>query len=165
MFTIVFVVLALVAATVRLLASSERRSGQRIAEVLLLYWFSVAIGLTGIFEFAGHTFLADRVAASIGWPAGSPFQQEVAFADLALGVLGILCVRIRGNFWIATTVAATVMQWGDAAGHIVQMVRYGNHHPGNAGAVLWANILIPAVAIGLLIYRSHAGSFERPHQT
>ena len=104
----------------------------------------------------GHTFLADRVAASIGWPAGNPFQQEVAIADLALGILGILCVRFRGNFWLAATVAATVMMWGDAIGHIVQIVRHGNRHPGNAGAILWTAILIPAVAIGLLSYRSHA---------
>lgn len=165
MFTVVFVALAVVAATVHLLASSERRSRQRIAEVFLLHWFSVAIGLAGVFEFAGHTFLADRVAASIGWPAGNPFQQEVAIADLALGVLGILCIFIRGNFWLATTVAVTVMLWGDAAGHIVQIVRHGNHYAGNTGAILWTAILIPAVAIGLLIYRSRAGSLERSSQT
>ena len=164
MFIIVFVSLAVVGATVHLLASSESRSQQRMADIFLLYWFVFAVGLTGIFGFVGHTFLADRVAASIGWAPGSPFQQEVAFADLAFGILGILCVFIRGNFWLATTVAVTIMLFGDAAGHVMQMVRHGNHHAGNSGAILWGNILIPLVAIGLLIYRSRAGSPERPRK-
>ena len=38
----------------------------------------------------GHTFAADEVAESIGWPTGNPFQTEVAVANLAIGTLGIL---------------------------------------------------------------------------
>lgn len=158
MFTVVFVLMALGGAVVHLVCA-KNRGQKRIAEIFLLYWFAIAIGAAGVFEFAGHTFLADQVAASIGWPAGSPFQQEVAFADLALGVLGIGCVFRRENFWLATAIAAAVMYWGDALGHIVQIVRHGNHHPGNSGAVLWGNIAIPAVAICLLCIHARLKHF------
>jgi hypothetical protein len=150
MFTVVFEIVALACAAVHLALAKNTRTPRQIAEIVLLYWFAIAIGALGIFEFAGHAFRATRVAASIGWPAGNPFQQEVAFADLTLGVLGLCCIWLRGNFWVATTIAAAVMLWGDALGHIEQIVRYGNHHPGNSGAVLWSELLIPGVAIGLL---------------
>jgi Family of unknown function (DUF6790) len=158
MFTIVFAALALTGALFHIAFSRtfrrERRSQGRVVETLLVYWFAIAIGAAGLFEFAGHTFRANQVAANIGWPPGSPFQQEVAFADLALGLLGIACIFLRDNFWLATAIAAAVMSWGDALGHTHQIIRYGNHHPGNSGAVLWGNIFIPAIAIVLLILRS-----------
>ena len=72
---------------------------QRIAEVLLLYAFVFPIGLGGLVGFAGHTMRAAPVAASIGGPAGNPFQYEVAVANLAFGVLGLLCLRFRDGFW------------------------------------------------------------------
>ena len=37
-------------------------------------------------------FLSAQVAANIGWAPGSPFQSEVAFANLSVGVLGVLCI-------------------------------------------------------------------------
>ncbi len=45
------------------------------------------------------------VAASIGWPAGSPFQFEVGIANLSFGILGILCLKFMDNFWTATVIA------------------------------------------------------------
>lgn len=150
MYLLVFVSLALVGAFFHLVASRKELSAKRIVDVALLYWFGIAIGASGIFAFAGHTFRADQVAASIGWPAGNPFQQEVAFADLALGALGLGSLGAREDFWTATAVATAVMYWGDALGHIYQLLRYGNHQPGNSGPMLSALLLIPAVAIGLL---------------
>jgi len=165
MFTVVFAALALTGALFHIAFSRtfsrDGRTQERMVETLLAYWFALAIGAAGVFEFAGHMFRANQVAASIGWLPGSPFQQEVAFADLALGVLGIACIFVRDNFWLATAIAAAVMYWGDALGHIDQIVRYGNHHPGNSGAVLWGDIFIPAFAILLLILRSRSSRSDR----
>ena len=49
-----------------------------------------------MFGFIGHTAFADRTAAYIGWLADNPFQTEVAVANLAIGVLGILCYWVQG---------------------------------------------------------------------
>jgi len=83
MFTTVFAVLALTGALLHIAFSREGRAPDRLIEIFLVYWLAIAIGATGVFEFAGHMFRANQVAASIGWSPGSPFQQEVAFADLA----------------------------------------------------------------------------------
>ena len=39
-------------------------------------------------------------------------------ADLTVGVLGVLCIWLRGNFWLATAIANAVWLLGDAIGHI-----------------------------------------------
>lgn len=152
MFMLAFALIALAGAFLHLIASKRNRAPRRIVELLLLYWFAIAIGASGIFAFTGHMFRADQVAASIGWPAGNPFQQEVAFADLALGILGLACLAIRESFWTATALATAVMYWGDALLHAYQLLRYGNHHPGNAGAMLYGTTAIPAVTIALLLW-------------
>jgi hypothetical protein len=153
LYLIVFAIVALFGAFLHVIVS-KGNTAPRVIEIVLLYWFGIAIGASGIFAYVGHTFRANQVAASIGWPEGNPFQEEVAAADLAWGVLGLACIAIRENFWTATAVAAAVMYWGDAFVHVNQLVRYGNHHADNAGPILWGCLVIPAVAIGLLIIHS-----------
>jgi hypothetical protein len=89
----------------------------------------------GVFAFIGHTVFAAQTAASIGWPAGNPFQTEVAVADLALGVLGILCYWIRGNFWVAAVLSTSIFLLGAAVVHIQQIVVAQNYSPDNAGTI------------------------------
>ena len=108
------------------------------------------VGVPGIVGASGHIFAADQVAQSIGWPKGSPFQFEVGMANLAFGVLGIMCSWVTGDFWTATVVGFSVFLWGDAIGHVRQMVQEKNFNPGNAGTVFWLDILIPAVLYVLL---------------
>lgn len=150
MYLIVFAILAVFGAFLHLIVSKGRKTAPGVVEIVLLYWFAMAIGGGGIFAFVGHTFRANQVAVAIGWPAANPFQQEVAVADLALGILGLACIAIRQNFWTATAVAAAVMYWGHAFIHVYQLLRYGNRHTDNVGPILWGCVFIPAVAIGLL---------------
>lgn len=123
---------------------------ERALEIALLWLLPVWTGLSGIYAFLGHTFAADQIAAYIGWPAGSPFQFEVAVANLALGVLGICCIWIRGNFWTATVVAGAVFGWGAACVHIRDITLKHNLSSGNAGPALIFDIAAPLVLIILL---------------
>ena len=97
-------------------------------------------------------FAADKVAASIGWPAGNPFQTEVGVANLAIGTLGILSYWIRGNFWTAAVIATSVWLLGAAAIHVGEMATEGNYNPGNAGVVFYMDIVGPLLLITLLAY-------------
>ena len=54
-------------------------------------------GAIGMFNVVAHTVFARDVAASIGWPAGNPFQTEVGFANMAIGIVGFAC------FWRTTS--------------------------------------------------------------
>ncbi|HYB58931.1 MAG TPA: DUF6790 family protein [Candidatus Acidoferrales bacterium] len=145
-----FILVSVIVATIYLLIDKLPRTKHRIIEVFLLSFLVISIGIASLIGFVGHVFFADSTAVSIGWPAGSPFQQEVAFANLAIGILGITCVWLRGNYWVATVIAATIFLWGDAYVHIMDIVVRGNYAPGNAGGALYNDILVPLIAIVLL---------------
>jgi len=152
----IFVVLGatgLILGFAHLAIQKQPRTRQRIADTLLLYLFAFPIGLGGLIGFIGHTMRADSVAASIGWPAGNPFQSEVAVANLAFGVLGLLCLRFRDGFWIASGIGWSVFVLGAAAVHLHQ-IRIGQPYaPDNAGAILYFDIVAPVCVLALLVVR------------
>ncbi|MDI3483465.1 MAG: hypothetical protein PWQ74_52 [Methanobacteriaceae archaeon] len=120
-----------------------------IIESLLLALLVVMVGLSSIWAFMGHAFMSARIAAYIGWPAGSPFQLEVAVANLSYGILGLLCLKFRDDFWTATIIGFAVFYLGAAYIHIQDMFR-GNYAPGNVGAPLYFDIILPILLLGLL---------------
>jgi len=73
------------------------------------------------------------MAASLGWPAGNPFQSLVAVANLSVGVWD-LCYWIRGSFWVATVIGFSIWWLGAGAVHIKDIVVSANYAPNNAGA-------------------------------
>src|SRR6202042_2717420 len=75
------------------------------------------VGVMGALTAYAPVFRPLQTSASIGW-ATSPYEYEVGMADLTVGVLGLLCVWIRGNFWLATAIANAVWLLGDAVGHV-----------------------------------------------
>jgi len=119
--------------------------------VFLLWFLVIMVGIGSIWAFMGHVFMANMVAAIIGWPSGSPFQFEVGIANLSYGILGLLCWKFRDNFWTATVIAISTFYLGDAYGHIINTMQTGNTAAGNAGFALYIDIIIPIVLICLLI--------------
>ena len=90
---------------------SREVSARRVAEVLLLYLLVIFVGVGGLMGFLGHTFKARDIALKIGWQP-SPFQFEVAVANLAFGVLGILCIWQRRGFRTATGIGYAIFLLG-----------------------------------------------------
>ena len=86
----------------RLIAHRDRAHR---AEAVLMYVLGVS-GAIGMFNLVTHTLFAGEVAASIGWGVGSPFQSEVGFANLAIGILGFACFW-RYDFWLPAVIAKT----------------------------------------------------------
>lgn len=118
-----------------------------LVRVLSMYTIGIT-GFSGIMGFFAHTLFADAVAASIGWPAGSPFQTEVAGANLAIGLIGFLGFWFR-SFWLPYIIAKTAFLWTAAATHIIDLVEHNNFAPNNAGPTLWWDIFLPVCLIAL----------------
>jgi Family of unknown function (DUF6790) len=89
------------------------------------------------------------VAESIGWPTGNPFQLEVGFANLAVGILGIVAMGRRDGFREATVIAVTVFGVGATIVHARDIIETGNLAPGNTLQNV-SNLLKPAQLIGFL---------------
>jgi hypothetical protein len=105
-----------------------------------------ALGFTSIFAFVYHTFFPYIASSAIGW-LPSPFQYEVGMANLAIGVIAILSFNASYGFRLATVIASACWLWGDAVGHIIQILQFHNYSLGNAGPWLWMDLLIPFVLL------------------
>lgn len=152
MFQLIFLLLALIGASIHLALSPKwRGSGTAIACTYLIYLLFIYVGLMGLLTAYAHVFRPLQTSASIGW-ATSPYEYEVGMADLTVGVLGILCLWFRGNFWLATAIANAVWLLGDAVGHIRQIVIYNDHAANNSGVFLYAEIMTPLLILFLTFY-------------
>jgi hypothetical protein len=156
MFQLFFALAAVAAATVHLAVSPERRrSGAGIAGTYLLYLLFFYVGLMGLLTAYAHVFRPIQTSASIGWST-SPYEYEVGMADLTVGVLGVLCLKFRGDFWLATAIANAVWLLGDAIGHIREMTLHNNHAANNSGIFLIFEIVTPVVILALAFYHRRA---------
>ena len=144
-----FSILPIIIATGHLVLDRSSRTRERTLEVFLLYLFGVGVAASGIGGFFGHVFISDPVAESIGWPTGNPFQLEVGFANLAVGILGIVAMGRRDGFREATVIAVTVFSVGATVVHVMDIIETGNLAPGNSLQNV-GNLLKPALLIGFL---------------
>lgn len=145
----IFTLLPVLAAAVIARLDSGVDSRQRRLEVYLVYLFGLGVAGSGIGGFFGHLFLSDVVAESVGWEAGSPFQLEMGFANLALGMLGLVAASRRDGFREATVIAVTVIGFGATVVHVIDIVQTGNLAPGNTLQNV-ANLAKPLLLIGFL---------------
>ena len=147
-YAVVFLAFALLCAVVDIILF-----GTPVPEAVLAYILLVNIGLQGILGGFMHWYgpTADKTAQKIGWQAGSPFQKEVAAADAAFGVLGVLSFFIRDNFLVATVIGASVMLFFMGIGHVLDIRKSRNVSPYNAGSVVYFDLLIPIAMIVLLV--------------
>jgi hypothetical protein len=126
--------------------------GAQALETFLMWQIAIGLGLGYLYAGMGHLFFADRVAESIGWPVGSPFQREVGMWDAAMGIVGLLCLKFRDTgFWTATAIGAGIFSVSAGFGHVYEMVVNGNYSPNNAGPVMYMDILYPVFLVGLLL--------------
>lgn len=158
----VFTVLPVVAASLHLAADRSVSTPLRRAEVFLLYLFSLSVGIAGVSGFFGHVFLSDEVAASIGWAAGSPFQLEMGFANLALGALGIVAVGRRDGFREATVLAVAVIGVGATIVHLADIAATGNLAPGNT--IQNAGNLVDPLLLVVFLLASRRAEREAPDE-
>ena len=153
----IFTLLPLLTAGLVLLIDRSANTRERRIEVFLIFLFALGVAGSGIGGFFGHLFLSDQVAEAVGWPAGSPFQLEMGFANLALGVLGIIAVGRRDGFREATVIAVSIIGFGATTVHIMDIIDTGNLAPGNT-IQNFANLVRPILLIGLLIAARKAES-------
>jgi hypothetical protein len=127
----------------------NRRTSRRVVELGLL-WVLAGGGAWAIFGGFGHVGPnSTEIAEEIGYEP-SFFQWEVGFADIAIGVLGLMCIWLRGSFMTAAVVALVILFGGDAIGHIMQWVAHDNTDPDNIWA-LPSDVLQSVLAAVLLV--------------
>lgn len=138
------------------LGSFKKKSSR--LDLTLGYLFFFAVGLSGIWGFIFHAFFPEMAARLIGWTT-SPFQFEVAVANLGMGLVGLFGLRATGSYRIAGTLFTTCFLWGAAYGHIVQMIKADNFAPGNAGLIFYNDIILPLLLIVIMLLQKRQSSY------
>ena len=125
-------VIALVAASMQV---RRQFTWPRWAEALLIWSAFWVLGVNGCLGFVEHLFFGPFIAERIGWP-NSPFQSEVAYANLTIGILGFSSVWLRRrDYLLATMVAYGSWFFADGVGHVRlrldgQRLRHRRARPG-----------------------------------
>jgi len=144
-----FLIIGLLAALISLINKPKPLTINVIAEALFSYYLLFTIGINNLVNFVSHVFFGDFAAKFIGW-VNSPFQAEVGFASLGVGIAGIIAFKASLPFRFATLIPPSAFSLGAAGGHIYQMIVAKNFSPGNVGVVLPIDIVIPVVGFVFL---------------
>jgi hypothetical protein len=152
----ILIVVALVVAAARVARERARRVPVNGADV---YWQELlfyAVGVSFIYVGLIHAFFQELASKDIGW-APSPFEYELGFAEVGLGIVALLS-RWRGfDMRLAVTIVFAVFSFAAAAQHIYYIVCCGNMHPGNAGIVLWVDDIALPLVLVFLAWRASRG--------
>lgn len=92
-------------------------------EALFSWFLLFSIGVAYLYNGVMHTVFHEMTARLIGWP-DNPFQLEVGFASFGFGAAGV---------------------------HVYDIVYEGNFAPGNAGVILYSDILVPVLGLSMLV--------------
>ena len=136
-----------------LLAALQTRRAWRLdrwAEASLLWIAFWVLGIGGVYGFVAHLAFGPFIAEQIGWP-NSPFQNEVAYANLTIGILGLTSFWYRRrDYLLAAMVGYCSWFFADGVGHVVSLLVDSNTAPSNAGSVLYTDLLTPLLVVLLL---------------
>lgn len=131
------------------LLSCRRRGPERSAvEIWQRWWAAGALGVGSLWITIAFLAVPKAMADTIGF-ATSPFQFEIAFANLGLAVLGFRSMSASPRERLTSGMAAAAFLWGAAVGHVYQWFAHGDHAAGNTGGILANDVLIPGVMIAL----------------
>jgi uncharacterized protein DUF6790 len=103
------------------------------------------IGWAGIGAGISHILMGRKTSASIGW-APSPYETEVGFANLGMGIAGLMAANQEPAFWLGLIVVNSIFRVGCGIVHIRQMIREHNFAPNNT-SILLINFGVPAFLV------------------
>jgi hypothetical protein len=161
-FTLTFFLIGLICSFARIYRHRSVASPASVIESLFSYYCLWSLGICFCYNAVMHIVFHQMAAGFIGW-ADSPFQLEVGFASLGMGVVGILAYRNNFSIRLSVIVMSSIFLWGAAAGHLYQISVHHNDAPGNAGIMLWTGLLQPLISLTLLVlsYSSRKAYHQR----
>lgn len=100
------------------------------------------IGWAGIGAGISHLFFGRKISQTIGFPK-SPYELEVGFADLAMGIVGVIAASFSPDYWLAIILVSSIFRIGCGFGHIRSIIKDRNFAVNNT-AILFVNFVVPA---------------------
>ena len=120
-------------------------AGEDRGPVLVGNAVSYLIGWAMVGSGISHIFFGRQISKTIGFEK-SPFELEVGFANLAMGIVALLASGYGSEFSLAVILASSIFRVGCGIGHIRSMIQDHNFAVNNT-AILVINFLVPAFLI------------------
>jgi hypothetical protein len=153
MIFIVYWIAGLAAGLVTSVVLLQDHSVPVVCENFLFYQMTITVFLCGFTGFIGHVFKSDKVARSIGWQPGSPFQKELGFAEAGYALAAVFCVFYGRTFELAVIVIVSPLYFLAGINHIREMVVKHNFAPHNTTTII-PDLLMPVSWIILYMVSS-----------
>ncbi|QUQ63675.1 DUF6790 family protein [Kutzneria sp. CA-103260] len=159
-FPLVWVLVAVVGA---LIATRHSPSREARLETWQRWWAAGALGCGSLWLVLAFLGAPEVMATAIGFNQ-TPFEFEIAFANLGLAVMGFRAASSHATARERVTVGlgAGMFLWGAVIGHVYQWFAGGDHAPGNTGGVLICDVLFPAVMIILAVRSKRLAVVRQP---
>lgn len=120
-------------------------AGDDWGPVLLANAVTYLIGWAGVGAGISHIFFGRRTSKTIGFDK-SPYELEVGFADLAMGIVALLATGYAPEFSLAVILINAIFRVGCGIGHIRSMIQDRNFAINNT-AILFIDFAVPAFLI------------------
>jgi hypothetical protein len=121
-----------------------------VIERLLRYILIFPLGVQSLCAFACHVFIPEQTAAAIGWKT-SPFQYGLASPISASGLRASMPPSPDSERGPRSQSWRRGFLGGAGIGHIRDIASIGNLTPGNAGPILFTDVLTPIAILVLLL--------------
>ena len=119
---VTFFLIGLIAAGISLLRKPKPLRIGEAGEAFFSYYLFFAIGINNLINFVFHVFLGSTAAKFIGWE-NSPFQTEVGFASLGVGIAGVIAFSASLPFRFATLIPPSAFSLGAAGSRCTIFLR------------------------------------------
>ncbi len=116
----------------------------------LLFWYG---GLALIWAGFFHGYEQHIAASSIGWQP-SPFEYELGWFEIGIGIAALFVRRQNYGYRLALTIPIVIFSFAAAAQHIALMITRHNFAPNNAGMMLWLNDIIMPLLLAWFAFAS-----------
>jgi hypothetical protein len=158
--TVTLLIIGLIVAAILAVASKHRHERGYVSGVFLNQFLLFSVAISYLYNFVAHSIFGDFIAKQIGWQQ-SPFQLEVAFASLGFALVGFVAFGRRRALLVkfVALLGPAAFLWGAAGGHIYDLATSGNTAPGNAGSILYTDIVLPLIGFAFLWW--HAAAVRR----
>lgn len=121
-----------------------------VAERYLAWLLFLAVGIQGIWAGVTHVFFPETGARYIGWQT-SPFQTELGFADLSIGIVAVLSFWQGMEFRAAVVIYISLFYIGVSFAHVRDIMASGNREKGNFGILLVMTV-VKAIGLPVLLF-------------
>jgi len=125
----------------KILLARTPMSAKHSVELFIQYALFCNVGCLFIAGCMGQVLYGHEIAAVLGW-GWSPFQYELAFSELALGILGLISPIFHRDFWLATIIASVTWLIGGSVVHLYYLFGQKNEAILNVSFVVGWNIVI-----------------------